>query len=70
MARFLSLITPLFMMQVIMSISITYFCMHQIALGGVTPIYWSTITLLIGYWLPTPMVDLAIASKAQKPDQR
>jgi hypothetical protein len=61
MYRFFSLVTPLFLMQVVMTLSLIYFCMVQISHGGVTPIYWSTVTLLIGYWLPTPMVDISIA---------
>jgi hypothetical protein len=55
MYKFRSLITPIFLMQVLMSSSVIAFCMIQIARGSELPVYWSTTTLLIGFWMPTPL---------------
>jgi hypothetical protein len=39
-------------MPVILSISVTAFCLAAIATRGYHEAYWSTVLFILGYWLP------------------
>jgi len=43
-----------FKMQCFLSSTIVLFCCLSISAGRSEPAYWSTISAIIGYWLPTP----------------
>jgi len=43
-----------FNLQSLLSIMIVLFCCLSISAGKSEPAYWSTLSAIIGYWLPTP----------------
>lgn len=43
-----------FRIQVIPSLIITSFCIVSISTGRTEAAYWSTLSGILGYWLPTP----------------
>jgi hypothetical protein len=43
-----------FKVQVILSLAIATFCMVNIGAGRTEAAFWSTLSGIIGYWLPTP----------------
>jgi hypothetical protein len=43
-----------FRVQVLLSLAITTFCIINISAGKPEAAYWSTLSGILGYWLPTP----------------
>jgi len=43
-----------FKMQVILSLIIVIFCIVNIMAGRTEAAFWSTLSGILGYWLPTP----------------
>ena len=44
-------------MPVILSIAIVSFCLVMIATGQEGAQYWSTVTGILGYWMPQPLAN-------------
>jgi len=43
-----------FRMQVILSLIMVSFCIINIMAGRTEAAFWSTLSGILGYWLPTP----------------
>ncbi|MEE3719698.1 hypothetical protein V2H45_23430 [Tumidithrix elongata RA019] len=43
-----------FWVQTGLSLIVTGFCLFQIAMGKGDGVYWSTVSAILGYWLPAP----------------
>ena len=43
-----------FRVQVLLSLVIIAFCIINISVGKSEAAYWSTLSGILGYWLPTP----------------
>jgi hypothetical protein len=54
-----------FRIQVILSLIITCFCIVSISAGRAEAAFWSTLSGILGYWLPTP-TDTSISSRAKE----
>lgn len=44
-----------FRVQVLLSLIIITFCMVNIMSGKTEAAFWSTLSGILGYWLPSPM---------------
>ncbi len=43
-----------FWIQAILTLTVALFCLSNIASGRNEPVFWSTLSGILGYWLPTP----------------
>jgi len=43
-----------FWIQALLSLAVAFFCLGNIASGKNEPVFWSTLSGILGYWLPTP----------------
>ncbi|AFY72966.1 hypothetical protein Syn7502_00834 [Synechococcus sp. PCC 7502] len=44
-------------MPVILSLAVCTFCLVMIASGKNEAQYWSTVTGILGYWMPQPLAN-------------
>jgi hypothetical protein len=44
-----------FCLQAILSLIVVGFCLDQIKNGNTEGVYWSTVSGILGYWLPSPI---------------
>jgi hypothetical protein len=52
---YLEIMNKRFFLQAILSTIVISFCLNQINKGNTDGVYWSTVSAILGYWLPSPM---------------
>jgi hypothetical protein len=52
---YLEIMNKRFLIQAILSLIVISFCLDQIKNGNTEGVYWSTVSGILGYWLPSPM---------------